>query len=97
MTMGSSESDDVFVSGFLIGDGHVVLEKRDDGVWIKATKLITSRVADAVQEGRKGREGEPSAPVATAEGSAEAKDEATILPEEAAIQAPEPEPGLEGN
>ena len=40
MTIGSSESDDIFVEGFLITDEHVVIEKKDDGMWIHANKLM---------------------------------------------------------
>jgi pSer/pThr/pTyr-binding forkhead associated (FHA) protein len=38
MSLGSSESDDIFISGFLIGDSHMLIEIRDDGVWISAGK-----------------------------------------------------------
>ena len=40
MTLGSGESDDIFVSGFLIGEGQVALESREDGVYISAQKLM---------------------------------------------------------
>ncbi len=40
MSIGSSEGDDIFVDGFLITDGHVLVEKRDEGVWIHANKLM---------------------------------------------------------
>jgi len=40
MSIGSSEGDDIFVDGFLITDGHVLIEKRDDGIWIHANKLM---------------------------------------------------------
>jgi pSer/pThr/pTyr-binding forkhead associated (FHA) protein len=34
MTMGNSENDDIFVAGFLIGDGHLVIEKKGPIMWI---------------------------------------------------------------
>ncbi len=40
MTIGSSEKDDIFVDGFLITDGHVLIEKDDEGTWIHANKLM---------------------------------------------------------
>jgi pSer/pThr/pTyr-binding forkhead associated (FHA) protein len=40
MTVGSSERDDIFVDGFLITDGHVLIEKDDEGTWIHANKLM---------------------------------------------------------
>jgi pSer/pThr/pTyr-binding forkhead associated (FHA) protein len=40
LTIGTSEEDDIFVSGFLIGDGHVVIERKEDGVWIGGQKLM---------------------------------------------------------
>ncbi|MGD9200635.1 MAG: FHA domain-containing protein [Chitinispirillia bacterium] len=40
MSIGSSESDDIFVEGFLITDEHVIIEKKDDGMWIHANKLM---------------------------------------------------------
>ena len=38
MTLGSSEIDDIFVEGFLISDGHVVLENDGKGIWIRGKK-----------------------------------------------------------
>ncbi|MBD3390689.1 MAG: FHA domain-containing protein [Chitinivibrionales bacterium] len=38
MSLGNSESDDIFISGFLIGDGHLLVEKRTDGIWLSAAK-----------------------------------------------------------
>lgn len=61
---------------------------------IKATKLITARIADAVLEGREGRQDAPEeAPSAeAAEAAAETKDEAAETPvEEAVAEAPAPE------
>ena len=40
MTIGSSEDDDVFVSGFMIGDGHVIIEKKEDGIWLESKKMM---------------------------------------------------------
>lgn len=40
MTIGSSEQDDVFVEGFLISDGHAVLEKEGTDIWIHGKKLM---------------------------------------------------------
>ncbi len=40
MSIGSSEDDDVFVSGFMIGDGHVMIEKKDDGIWLESKKMM---------------------------------------------------------
>jgi predicted component of type VI protein secretion system len=38
MSLGNSESDDIFVPGFTVGDAHLLVEKRDDGVWVSASK-----------------------------------------------------------
>jgi pSer/pThr/pTyr-binding forkhead associated (FHA) protein len=40
MTIGSSEEDDVFVEGFLISDGHAIIEKEGDTIWIHGKKLM---------------------------------------------------------
>lgn len=40
MSIGSSEKDDIFVEGFLITDGHVLIEKENDNTWIHANKLM---------------------------------------------------------
>ncbi len=40
ITIGSSEKDDIFVEGFLITDGHVLIDKDDKGTWIHANKLM---------------------------------------------------------
>lgn len=40
MTIGSSEEDDVFVEGFLISDGHAVIEKEGNDIWIHGKKLM---------------------------------------------------------
>ena len=54
---------------------------------IKATKLITSRIADAILEGREGRQDEHQSPVtAAAEASEEAKSEEVATPEEAVVE-----------
>lgn len=54
---------------------------------IKATKLITARIADAILEGREGRQDEHQSPVDAAEAS-EATAEEAAVPEEAAADAP---------
>jgi pSer/pThr/pTyr-binding forkhead associated (FHA) protein len=38
MSVGNSEDDDIFVAGFMIGDGHVIIERRDDGIWATCPK-----------------------------------------------------------
>jgi pSer/pThr/pTyr-binding forkhead associated (FHA) protein len=40
MTIGSSESDDIFVEGFFISDEHVIIEKEESGAWISANKFM---------------------------------------------------------
>ncbi len=40
MSIGSSENDDIFVEGFLISDGHVLIEQDSEGTWIHANKLM---------------------------------------------------------
>jgi pSer/pThr/pTyr-binding forkhead associated (FHA) protein len=40
ITLGSSEDDDIFVSGFMIGDEHVIIERDAQGATIKANKLM---------------------------------------------------------
>jgi pSer/pThr/pTyr-binding forkhead associated (FHA) protein len=40
MSIGSSENDDIFVEGFLISDGHVLIEIDDKGTWIHANKFM---------------------------------------------------------
>ena len=54
---------------------------------IKATKLITARIADAILEGREGHQDEHQSPVDAAEAS-EATAEEAAVPEEAAADAP---------
>lgn len=39
-TVGNGEHDDIFVSGFMIGEGQVSIEQRDDGIYICANKLM---------------------------------------------------------
>jgi len=41
ITIGSSENDDIFVSGFLVGDGHVIIEKETNGIYIRSKKLMS--------------------------------------------------------
>jgi|WetSurMetagenome_2_1015567.scaffolds.fasta_scaffold00048_34 pSer/pThr/pTyr-binding forkhead associated (FHA) protein len=40
VTMGASENDDVFVSGFLVEQGHVVIERESDAYWIRTQKFL---------------------------------------------------------
>jgi pSer/pThr/pTyr-binding forkhead associated (FHA) protein len=40
LTMGCGETDDIFISGFLIGKGQISIEKKDDGFYICASKVI---------------------------------------------------------
>jgi pSer/pThr/pTyr-binding forkhead associated (FHA) protein len=40
LTMGNGENDDIFVSGFMIGEGQVSIEKNEDGYAICANKFI---------------------------------------------------------
>jgi len=39
-TLGNSENDDIFVDGMFIDEQHIVIEKRDDGVWLSSKKLL---------------------------------------------------------
>jgi pSer/pThr/pTyr-binding forkhead associated (FHA) protein len=39
-TLGDSENDDIFVSGFLVDEGHVVIERSNDELWIRSQKLL---------------------------------------------------------
>jgi small subunit ribosomal protein S2 len=55
---------------------------------IKATKLITARIADAIIEGREGRQDENESPVATAE-AAKAEEAPVAKVEEAVVEAAE--------
>ncbi len=40
ITLGDSETDDVFVSGFLVDQGHIVIEREGDEFWIRSQKLL---------------------------------------------------------
>ena len=40
LTMGSSEEDDIFVSGFMVGDRQVAIEVHSDGISISTGKLM---------------------------------------------------------
>lgn len=40
MTVGSGENDDIFVSGFMIAEGQATIEKKDEGLYLCANKLI---------------------------------------------------------
>jgi pSer/pThr/pTyr-binding forkhead associated (FHA) protein len=39
-TIGDSENDDIFVSGFLVDEGHVVIERSSGELWIQSQKLL---------------------------------------------------------
>jgi pSer/pThr/pTyr-binding forkhead associated (FHA) protein len=39
-TIGDSENDDIFVSGFLVDEGHVVIERSSGELWIRSQKLL---------------------------------------------------------
>jgi pSer/pThr/pTyr-binding forkhead associated (FHA) protein len=39
-TIGDSENDDIFVSGFLVDEGHVMIEKTGSELWIRSQKLL---------------------------------------------------------
>lgn len=41
MTIGSGESDDIFISGFMIGGGVVSIEKRQNDLYISTNKLMS--------------------------------------------------------
>ncbi len=64
---------------------------------IKATKLITSRIADAVVEGREGLQGEAGPSQATEAATPAVPEGTATPPEEAAIAFVEPETAVEGN
>ncbi len=40
LTMGSSEEDDIFVSGFMVGDHHISIEVKPEGIAIGTNKLM---------------------------------------------------------
>lgn len=40
MTVGSGENDDIFISGFMIAEGQVTIEKKDEGLFLCVNKLI---------------------------------------------------------
>jgi pSer/pThr/pTyr-binding forkhead associated (FHA) protein len=40
VTLGDSENDDVFVSGFLVDQGHVVIERTGSELWIRSQKFL---------------------------------------------------------
>jgi len=40
MTIGCGENDDIFVSGFMIGEGQATIEKQDDGLLLSASKMM---------------------------------------------------------
>jgi pSer/pThr/pTyr-binding forkhead associated (FHA) protein len=52
MTIGSAESDDIFVEGFFISDEHVIIEKEDDGSWISANKFMGKFKINGKKESR---------------------------------------------
>jgi pSer/pThr/pTyr-binding forkhead associated (FHA) protein len=40
VTLGNSENDDIFVDGPFVDESHAVIEKREDGLWIVAKKML---------------------------------------------------------
>jgi pSer/pThr/pTyr-binding forkhead associated (FHA) protein len=40
LSIGSGDEDDIFISGFMISPGQITLEKRDDGIYLIANKLM---------------------------------------------------------
>jgi pSer/pThr/pTyr-binding forkhead associated (FHA) protein len=40
ITLGASENDDIFVSGFLVGEGHVEIERKENEWWIQSQKFM---------------------------------------------------------
>lgn len=40
VTVGSGENDDIFISGFMIAEGQATIEKKDEGLFLCANKLI---------------------------------------------------------
>lgn len=40
LTMGNGDNDDIFISGFMIGEGQISVEKREEGFYICANKLM---------------------------------------------------------
>ena len=40
ITLGASENDDIFVSGFMVGEGHVEIERKENELWIRSQKFM---------------------------------------------------------
>ena len=40
ITLGASENDDIFVSGFMVGEGHIEIEKKDNELWIRSHSFM---------------------------------------------------------
>jgi pSer/pThr/pTyr-binding forkhead associated (FHA) protein len=40
ITIGASENDDVFVSGFMVGEGHIEIMKKENELWISSNKFM---------------------------------------------------------
>jgi pSer/pThr/pTyr-binding forkhead associated (FHA) protein len=40
VTLGDSENDDIYVAGFLVDQGHVVIEREGSELWIRSQKLL---------------------------------------------------------
>jgi pSer/pThr/pTyr-binding forkhead associated (FHA) protein len=40
VTLGASENDDIFVSGFMVGEGHIEIEKNDGELFIRSQKFM---------------------------------------------------------
>jgi len=42
ITFGASESDDIYISGFLVDEGHVIIERVGNEYWIRSQKFLSS-------------------------------------------------------
>ncbi|HEX7510044.1 MAG TPA: FHA domain-containing protein [Chitinivibrionales bacterium] len=40
ITLGASENDDIFVSGFMVGEGHIEIDKKDTDLCIRSNKFM---------------------------------------------------------
>ncbi|HAJ78582.1 MAG TPA: hypothetical protein DCO75_02325 [Fibrobacteres bacterium] len=40
ITIGASENDDIFVSGFMVGEGHIEITKKENELWISSNKFM---------------------------------------------------------
>lgn len=41
LTMGSGEEDDIFISGFMVGESQVSIEVQDDGTYISSNRIMS--------------------------------------------------------